>query len=39
LGGGEVWDAETYMVEIMDKEIFDFWQERMEEWRMGLRLI
>jgi transposase len=28
---GKKLDAETYMVEIMDKELFDFWQEAMEE--------
>jgi transposase len=29
---GKKLDAETYMTEIMDKELFDFWQEAMEEW-------
>ena len=28
---GKKLDAETYMTEIMDKELFDFWQEAMEE--------
>lgn len=28
---GKKLDAETYMTEIMDKELFDFWQEVMEE--------
>jgi len=28
---GKKLDAETYMIEIMDKELFNFWQEAMEE--------
>ena len=28
---GKKLDAETYMTEIMDKELFDFWQEAMED--------
>ena len=28
---GKKLDAETYMTEIMDKELFDFWQKAMEE--------
>lgn len=28
---GKKLDAETYMNEIMDKELFDFWQEAMED--------
>jgi hypothetical protein len=28
---GKKLDAETYMAEIMDKELFDFWQEAMED--------
>jgi hypothetical protein len=28
---GKKLDTETYMREIMDKELFDFWQEAMEE--------
>ena len=28
---GKKLDAETYLTEIMDKELFDFWQEAMEE--------
>jgi transposase len=29
---GKKLDAATYMSEIMDKELFDFWQESMEEY-------
>jgi hypothetical protein len=28
---GKKLNAETYMTEIMDKELFDFWQEAMED--------
>jgi hypothetical protein len=28
---GKKLDAKTYMTEIMDKELFDFWQETMED--------
>jgi hypothetical protein len=28
---GKKLDAETYMTKIMDKELFDFWQEAMED--------